>query len=147
MMYHIIVRLEAMDGDAYKYWQNILDNSQGQDTIFSPTPSQMPGNIHCISNPSTPVIGYISAAAQATGDMYYDNDVEDFYQKPYPEQFETILVKPAEYYMYYRNGYAPLDIVFGDGPSGFEWAPRRCVDCRANGGTKNKPAGWPNDHK
>ena len=147
MMYHIIVHLEAMEEDAYKYWQNVLDNSQGQGTIFSPTPSQMPGNIHCISNPSIPVIGYISAAAQATGDMYYDNEVEDFYLKPYPEQIETVSVKPNEYYSYYRMGYAPLDMVLGDGPPGFDWAPRRCVDCRANGGTKNKPAGWPNDHK
>ncbi len=147
IMYHITVHLEAMDENAYKYWQNVLDNSQGQGTIFSPTPSQMPGNIHCISNPSVPVIGYISAAIQTTGDMYYDNAVEDFYLKPLPEQIETIRVKPQEYYMYYRMGYAPLDLVLGDGPAGYDWAPRRCVDCRANGGTKNKPAGWPNDHK
>lgn len=147
IMYHITVHLEAMDENAYKYWQNILDNSQGQGTIFSPTPSQMSGNIHCISNPSVPVIGYISAAVQTTGGMYYDNAVEDFYEMPYPEHIETIRVKPEEYYMYYRMGYAPLDMVLGDGPPGYDWAPRRCVDCRANGGTKDKPAGWPNDHK
>ena len=147
IMYHITVHLEAMDENAYKYWQNILDNSQGQGTIFSPTPSQMSGNIHCISNPSVPVIGYISAAVQTTGDMYYDNAVEDFYEKPNPEHIDTIRVKPEEYYMYYRMGYAPLDLILGDGPPGYDWAPRRCVDCRANGGTKDKPAGWPNDHK
>ena len=27
------------------------------------------------------------------------------------------------------------------------WAPAICADCRENGGTKNRPDFWPNDHK
>ena len=146
IMYHIIVYLEAMDESAYRYWQNIRENTEGQGSIFSPTPSQMAGNIHCISDPSVPVIGYIGASGQAIADMYYDNSVESFYKSPVPTPFEIVEIGPDDFQRYFRLGYAPLDILPGDSPT-FQWVPRRCVDCRLSGGTKNKPAGWPNDHR
>ena len=36
VLYHITVYLEALDEEAYKYWNNIQVNSQNQGTIFSP---------------------------------------------------------------------------------------------------------------
>ena len=135
-----------MDENAYRYWQNIRENTEGQGSIFSPTPSQMAGNVHCISDPSVPVIGYIGAAGQAIADMYYDNSVESFYKSPIPTPFEIVEIGKDDFQRYYRLGYAPLNILPGDSPT-FQWAPRRCVDCRLSGGTKNKPAGWPNDHR
>jgi hypothetical protein len=146
IMYHIIVYLEAMEENAYKYWENIRENSQGQGTIFSPTPSQMTGNIHCISDPSIPVIGYISAAMQASADMYYDNAEERFYKTPLPNKYE-VLELSKDFAKYYYMGYAPLDILPSDNAPVYQWVPRRCVDCRLMGGTKNKPAGWPNEHR
>jgi hypothetical protein len=146
IMYHIIVYLEAMEENAYKYWENIRENSQGQGTIFSPTPSQMTGNIHCVSDPSIPVIGYISAAMQASADMYYDNAEERFYKTPLPTKYE-VLELSKDFAKYYYMGYAPLDILPSDNAPVYQWAPRRCVDCRLMGGTKNKPAGWPNEHR
>ena len=144
-IHHIIVYLEALDENAYRYWQNIRENSQGQGTIFSPTPSQMAGNVHCISDPSVPVIGYIGAAGQAIADMYYDNSVESFYKSPPSTPFEIVEIGPDAFKTYYNRGYAPLDVLPEN--SMFQWAPRRCVDCRMSGGTKDKPAGWPNDHR
>ena len=148
IIYHIIVYLEALDENAYKYWQNIRENSEGQGTIFSPTPSQMAGNIHCISNPSIPVIGYIGVSEQTKADMYYDNSVEHFYKAPLSAPLEILEIQPEEFATYYRRGYAPLEVIEGiEEPTRYQWVLRRCVDCTMRGGNKNKPEGWPNEHR
>ncbi len=147
VLYHITVYLEALDEEAYKYWNNIRQNSSNQGTIFSPTPSQMQGNIHCISNPSVQVIGYVSAAEQCVADMYYDNAVEKFYKSPYTTPIIEEEVEPVDFYEYYRRGYAVYYIVEDIGsPTVYVWTSESCVDCRKGGGTKNKPSYWPNNH-
>lgn len=144
-LYQIKVYLEAMNEDAYAYWKNIRDNSQSQGTIFAPTPSQMPGNIHCISDPSVLVIGYINAAEQTVAEMYYDDYIERFYRGT--NNFEYIEIKPDEFAMYYDRGYIPFNH-FLDLDRGhiYQWGTKRCLDCRVGGGTKDKPSYWPNDH-
>lgn len=145
VLYQIKVYLEALNEDAYAYWLNIRENSQNQGTIFSPTPSQMPGNIHCVSDPSVLVIGYINAAEQTEADMYYDDYVERFYKGK--NNFEYIEVDPSEFSLYYDRGYIPFNH-FLDFERGhiYQWGTKRCLDCRESGGTKNKPSYWPNDH-
>lgn len=147
VLYHITVYLEALDEEAYKYWNNIQVNSQNQGTIFSPTPSQMQGNIRCLSDPAVQVIGYISAAEQAVADMYYDNLVEKFYRDPYTSPIIKEEVEPFNFYEYYRRGYALYYIVEDIGsPTVYVWTLDSCVDCRKSGGTKTKPSHWPNNH-
>jgi hypothetical protein len=59
--YSILVKQYALTSDAYKFWQNLKKNTEDLGTIFSSQPSEIPGNVHCITDPSEPVIGYISA--------------------------------------------------------------------------------------
>ena len=145
ILYQIKVYLEALNEDAYAYWQNIRENSENQGTIFSPTPSQMPGNIHCVSDPSVLVIGFINAAEQAEAEMYYDDYVERFYRGS--SNFEYFEIKPDEFALYYERGYIPFNH-FLDFDRGhiYQWGSKRCLDCRTGGGTKDKPSYWPNDH-
>lgn len=149
ILYRLDVRLEALSQEAYLYWKNIEDNSQNQGTIFSPTPSQMAGNIRCVTDPTVPVIGYINACHQATARMYYDNNQELF------STYRVILsesdlheLDPKDFFYYHQNQYIVLSVLW-DSPSGpvYTWVPKGCADCRTMGGTKDKPAGWPNDHK
>ena len=147
VLYHITVYLEALDENAYKYWNNIQVNSSNQGTIFSPTPSQMQGNIRCVSDPSVQVIGYMSAAEQSVADMYYDNQVERFYRDSYAYPIVTEQVEPMNFYEFYQRGYAIYYIVEDIGkPTEYYWTTESCVDCRRLGGTKNKPSHWPNTH-
>ena len=153
IMYKLTVHLEAISENAFLYWQNIEDNTNNQGTIFSPVPSQMRGNIKCVSDPSVEVIGYISAAEAAEAVMYYDNHVEQFYNGPDTDWKSIVIEEFTDPYFFahwYSRGYLPYTVIppeMGSGAMTYQWAKATCVDCRRLGGTKEKPNDWPNDHR
>ena len=61
--YSILVRQYALTENAYNYWLLIQKTSQELGTLFDIQPTQLIGNIHCLTNPSAPVIGFISASS------------------------------------------------------------------------------------
>lgn len=154
IMYKITVRLEAMSENAYNYWYNMQQNTEGQGSIFAPTPSEMASNVHCITDPDIQVMGYLNSASQAEASMYYDNYANQFFKagKAY-ERFDQKVdaSRPDSLAYWYRNGYLPYQELFenemSDKPTHYMWATSICIDCRQQGGTKVKPAGWPTDHK
>lgn len=150
VMYRIKVQLEAMSENAYNYWYNIQQNSEGQGSIFAPTPSEMASNIHCITDPDIQVMGYLNAAVQTDATMYYDNRIEGYYKPGFPfERFdEKVSVKQLDSMAYwYAHGFLPYQEIYestmGIEPSHYMWAQGICIDCRKLGGTKVKPEGWP----
>lgn len=151
VLYRIKVQLEAMSENAYNYWYNMQQSSEGQGSIFAPTPSEMASNIHCISDPSIQVMGYLNAAVQTEATMYYDNSVEGFYKPDLPfERFdEKVSVhRPDSMDFWYSHGYLPYQEIYESGlgiePTHYMWAQGICIDCRKLGGTKNRPEDWPN---
>ncbi|MBS1501633.1 MAG: DUF4249 domain-containing protein [Bacteroidetes bacterium] len=61
--YSILVRQYAMTADAYNFYTTLKKNTEQLGSIFDAQPSQLPGNVHCLSNPAEPVLGYIGAGA------------------------------------------------------------------------------------
>ena len=145
LLYRLTVYLEAISENAYLYWKNIDDNTTNQGSIFSPIPSQMAGNIHCLTDPSAEVIGYVNASQVAVGIMYYDDRLEGFYNGPGVDWATLpleVFSDPAYFYNLYRNGYLPYTYDKDEGT--YYWSKARCVDCRLGGGTKERPEDWPN---
>lgn len=153
VMYRIDVKLEGMSENAYNYWYNMQQNSEGQGSIFSPTPSEMASNVHCISDPTVQVMGYLNAAVQAEASMYYDNSVAGYYVpgKLFERFDEKVSVNQLDSMDYwYKHGYLPYQGIYetaGLEPTHYMWALNICIDCRQLGGTKTKPEDWPNDHR
>ena len=58
--YSILIRQYALTEDAYTFWQQTKKNTEQLGSIFDALPSQINGNIHCISNPAEPVFGYLT---------------------------------------------------------------------------------------
>lgn len=154
MMYKLTVYLEAISENAFQYWKNIEDNTGGQGTFFSPVPSQMRGNVHCITDPDAEIIGYVSAARQATASMYYDDRTEKFYNGSGTDWASIKIEEFTDinaFASWYSRGYLPYTVIPANmsetGQTTYQWAKAECVDCRRLGGTKEKPAGWPTNDK
>jgi hypothetical protein len=58
--YSMLLRQYAVTEEAYTFWQQTKKNTEQLGSIFDALPSQINGNIHCITNPTEPVFGYLS---------------------------------------------------------------------------------------
>ena len=73
--YSILVKQYALTTDAYNYFQQLKKNTEKLGSIFDPQPSELPGNIHCVSDPTETVLGYITAGSPAETRIFISNRV------------------------------------------------------------------------
>jgi hypothetical protein len=137
--YSILLKEYAITADAYNFWTNLKTNTEQLGSIFDAEPSQVNGNIHCITNPSEPVIGYISASTVTSKRIFISE-----YQLPkwtpiYPYACE---IEPEEIGTYAAlfYGHPPVEIPLTQG--GTTFAYYTCVNCRIRG-SKTPPSFWP----
>jgi hypothetical protein len=111
--YSILVRQYALSPNAYNFYVNLKKNTEQLGSIFDAQPSQNPGNIHSVTNPSEPVIGYICVGSPSSQRIFIKNG-----QLPVPwiinssytgcEYFTDYRYRiPCCYYLTY-GGYAGL---------------------------------------
>lgn len=68
--YSILVRQYALTPDAYIFWTNLKKNTEQLGGIFDAQATQINGNIHSATNPSEPVIGYISVGSTTSQGLF-----------------------------------------------------------------------------
>ncbi len=148
-LYRMTVELDAISADGYAYWKNLQEISDYHGSLDTPNPSQIAGNIHCIDDESEFVIGYINASIVATAHGYYNGEASRIYKDKNEYTIEEG-VQEEDWYKMFQKGLLPVEYkesFLSAEPSGWTWASKRCTDCRASGGTKNKPADWPSKHE
>lgn len=134
-LYYMKVSQYSIRKEAYDYYSNLQKNIESTGSIFGPIPTEMKGNIRCITDENIPVIGYIEVVKKTVKDIFFPKDA-NMYEQPY--MFCPVVENTHE-------DYNPSFLIVSPNP-GATYAPADCVDCRLNG-TKNKPDFWPNDHK
>lgn len=145
VLYSTLVTQFALDSNAYKYWSAMKGNTENVGSIFGSQPNQSKGNIHCLSDPTETVIGYISAGSTQQARVFISNSSmpADWNQKGNCDYIEVPPVKDSLGLYFGVQGFVPIKphldgiIVLGyyasEGP---------CVDCSLNG-TTEKPTFWP----
>jgi hypothetical protein len=139
--YSLLVKQYVLTPEAYKYWQILKSNSEQTGNIFDPQPAKLYGNIHCISNPQEPVLGYISASS-VTEKRIFIRIGELKYQPPGNDIYlcKEIFISPQNAPNYLSTGeYAPAYLTTrGE----LAIVAPRCVDCRLKGGITEVPSYW-----
>jgi hypothetical protein len=153
--YSILVKQYALTRDAYNFWAALKKNTQQIGTIFDAQPSATTTNLHCTSDPSQTVLGYISASTITQKRIFIDaTQVQNWYYssglacKPSGACWFRGSVPPQ----FFSDGYlvpiGPIVKTNGcDGEIGPAFAVPvadiTCVDCRLHlGGKTVKPAFW-----
>ncbi|MCC9167131.1 DUF4249 domain-containing protein [Pontibacter harenae] len=149
LQYSILVKQFALTREAYQYWEILKKNTESIGTLFDPLPSQLTGNIRCVTDPDEPVVGYMSASSmQQKRITIKANELPDDWRLFYPRcaPLDTIPVDKAIDFLGETGGYLPVGEVFPENsptqfPIGYTYSNRSCVDCTVRG-TNVKPGFW-----
>lgn len=158
--YSILLRQYALTPEAYSFYQSMKTNTEDLGSIFDAQPSQLPGNIHCITNPSEPVIGYVSVCTVSSKRIFISNEQLPKWVPTYPYKctLDTELYCAGPYC---RNDVAmnliptdsqliPTTEICPPGqpcpppplpPAGYLASEVDCVDCTIRG-SKTAPSFW-----
>ncbi|HEV2480744.1 MAG TPA: DUF4249 domain-containing protein [Puia sp.] len=143
--YSILVRQYAITEDAFNYWQLIQKTTDNIGTLFDVQPTQLIGNIHCTTNPTQPVIGFISATSMQQQRL---NILHTWLNSwPHNEPGNTCdtmtLSGNAGYTLIWPNPGAYWWPYYFDANDDLVVGSRFCLDCTYSGGTNKKPSFWP----
>jgi hypothetical protein len=141
-----LVRQYPLTQEAYSYWLTVQKNSQSLGGLFDLQPSQIKGNIRCTTNPNIPAFGFISASSVQEQRLYISNKSLPGWQSNPGMSCPTVSVLQDQLnlliYNYPDTSYGPYHFE-GDLIVSLVVAPKKCMDCRYQGGINIKPSFWP----
>jgi hypothetical protein len=145
VLYSINVRQYALSHDAYLFFQRIKKNTENVGSIFDAQPSELQGNIHCITNPSEVVIGYIDISEEKQKRIFISND--ELPRWNYSQSCSQIILdNQPDSLKKYGSGLSPT-VVFSLGPFGgvkqfYATPDEHCMNCTLTG-SNIRPSFWP----
>jgi len=161
--YSILLRQYALTGAAYAFWQNLKTNTEKLGGIFDAQPSNISSNIHSVTNPSEPVIGYLSVGAVSNQRIFISSYPFPIFWTPDPYDDDCLLTsyllafyptggggpinQENEFFNINKGAHPPVPIpvqaivdLAGE-VVGHTGAPAECVDCTLRG-TNKQPSFW-----
>jgi hypothetical protein len=150
--YSILVKQYALPVEAYQFYQNLAKNTEQLGSIFDAQPTQLIGNIHCLTNPLEPVIGYLTVTNVQSKRIFIPTTdlTTTVLQTVYPYDCE---MDTAAYGTH--NGRSIEEVLLGFPirnipisavgsnlpPTTYVYSSAICVDCTLRG-TKKAPPFW-----
>ena len=150
--YSILVKQQVLTKEGFDFWERLQKNTENLGSIFDAQPSQLAGNIHNVSDPAEPVIGFISAGTVQQKRIFIAKDkLPTNWNSTYPYlcyQLDTLyIVNPRtgardEDKYFQTRLFVPINPVFIDGElKGHTRSTKECADCTIRG-TNKKPIFW-----
>ena len=157
-IYSILVKQWSLNEKAFNYYRTLEKMTEESSGLFTPMPSEIKGNITCISSPSKKAHGFVLASAITTKRVFiYENQFEQIHSE---YDYECIWKTPDDsrptwYFDWVQaiQGNGAIAITTDGDLLGKDYLyntlySRECVDCReVEGSTKKRPDFWPNDHE
>lgn len=141
--FSILVQQHSLDTLSYNFFQQMKRNTESLGSVFDALPSEITGNITCVSNPLEKVIGFISASSLQQKRIFITS--YDIGGSTYSQDCDTIFIlnKSEELLKSFKDfRMIPFEVKTAFGLvvgyySGYDF----CVDCRVRG-TNIKPSFW-----
>lgn len=140
VLYSVLIKQYALTREEYEFLDKMKKNSEETGSFFGRQPSELKGNIHCITNPGEPVIGFIGIANRQEKRIWISR--QDLPDWQYFQDCYTYVV-PVDSTEYYST-LMPVTPIDWDqtGISTYLGASPVCVDCTLRG-VNVKPSFWP----
>ena len=145
--YSILIKQFALTKEWYEWLQTVRKNTEQLGSIFDAQPSEIRGNIHCVTDPGELVIGFVGCTTETQKRIFISKSeipqaqVFSAYRNC---QLDTIPNDPIVLAQYYGNNnnipviyYTVMGFI-----RGVIGSDAGCVDCRARGGVTTKPDFW-----
>ena len=140
--YSVLVRQYAMDKEAYNFFDLMKRNSEDIGSIFSPQPSEIKGNIHCVTDPAEFVVGFVTASTVPEKRIF----IEAGQVVPWPSPNNCIELRvhniPDSIRYFVNGGYMPYYHIIPPPDDLILFSTPDCVDCRTRGGSTARPLFW-----
>jgi len=144
VLYSIDVKQYGLTSDAYTFLSEMKKNTEETGSIFDAQPSQFSSNLHCISDTSKTVIGFITICPVQEKRIFISNSSVPGWAYN-SGCYEIVIGNIQDTLNKYGPGTLPsLPVQTGPGNSiiTFTIAPATCIDCTLRG-TNVKPSYWP----
>ena len=150
VLYSVQVSQYALTRDQYEYWTELKKNTEQLGTIFDAQPSGLNSNIHCLTNPAEPVMGYLSASSVTRKRIFIGiNQMSNYNYEPYfipcynLKDVTTAIPRDdsSKIYEYLLMPRHLFTLWYYD--LSLHVAQNFCIDCREHGGSNIKPSYWP----
>jgi len=145
VLYSILVRQYALTQDAYNYLSLMKANTESLGSIFDAQPSELKGNIHCLSNPNEPVVGYVSAGSIQQQRLFISrSQLSSWGYNVVCDQPDTFVPLGKQDSFFLFGSFTPTEVQYFNGHLvGWLANQNTCVDCTTLGGNTKKPSFWP----
>jgi hypothetical protein len=144
--YSILVKQMVLTKEGYEYFLQMKKNTEQLGSIFDPLPSELRGNIHCLTDDKEPVIGYVTAGSVKEKRIFIVSNQVPQWHYSYSGACTSLLVpNKRDSIRKYLGAYAPYD---EDRPNplgiplGYYFVQPPCADCTLRGGSNVKPSYW-----
>jgi hypothetical protein len=140
VLYYIEIKQYALSKGAYLFKEKLKKNTEQLGSIFDAQPSELGGNVHCISNLSEPVVGFVDVTTEQVAKLFISHNELTNWPPVIPCTKVIVENQPGNY----DPNLVPLSVYAYMGLSikSFYAADPLCVDCTLRG-TNVRPPFWP----
>jgi hypothetical protein len=147
--YSILVKQRALSRQAYDYWLNLQKTTENLGSLFDPQPGQVTGNIHNVTDPSAPALGYFDVGVVQEKRLFVDgktlpDELRSYKDLGFCRKDDTVFVAVEPFISSLKSSDEIVDALYGNGtvPYAYTFSSFECTDCRYQGGTTTKPPYW-----
>lgn len=144
VLYSVELKQYALSKSAYSFYDQLRKNTEQLGSIFDAQPSELIGNIECVTDTKEIVIGYVEVTSESTKRIFINNRELDKWG--YTQGCSNIRIdNNPDSIAKYGNGLIPT-VPNQLGPFNsiidFYASDPYCVDCTLRG-SNQKPSFWP----